>query len=260
MSVKMMATVALHEGMKQYALAIEKLIGIKGNENLSFQGRISMADVVKADFFRFIDGMKESMSKEVASAIEAAAKREGSERIRRSMDAAYQTVLSNTLQQIPFMVNSVPKEILKEKLSVFANDSLAIGMLKTALEQNGFMAAQLVLPGSTDGMAAELVSSVGSYTGFYLDQMKDSVLKNANAVNIAPSAIVERPYDTSMAMTVESYVSYLEGLSDDGSSYSEPASYKSATESNPNPAALAKMATSDSLGTIAANHSSGASE
>lgn len=250
MSVKAIATGALHDGREKYMLSIEKLNSIRVDESLSFQEKISMFDTVRADFFTFIEEQKESLSQEVALSIEAAEKRESVERIRRINDVNYQTILVNTLQQIPYLVSVSPKA-LQEKLSIFSNDLLAIGALKCAMGKSGYSAAMTkALPKSTEGMAAELVSSVKEYTDRFLQELKDSVLENAYNINTDSLSV-----SVDLVKTIDSYISYLEGLSEDGSSYSEPETYDSATEANPDPAALAKMLTNDSLGTIRANHS-----
>ena len=251
MSIKSRTIKAVKDAATEYAKAAGKVAEINRNELLSTAGKIHEARQIDDQFQAYIEKASQEYSSFMIEAIKAVGQAEAMEQAKRYQDPGYNQALNSVIQQIPFAAGAVSTHDMKERLAMFENDSFAAGMIRKALEGAGYEIGDIrkVMPPNTRGMASEILKAVSDQTRKYMDRAMDELRAETSkaTTNYHPG---HQFLHESYGVTIDSYLAYLDGLNEDATAFTSP-DYENGEDGSLHPAAMARMATHDFLGSIA---------
>lgn len=251
MSIKSRTIKAVKDAATEYAKAAGKVAEINRNELLSTAGKIHEARQIDDQFQAYIEKASQEYSSFMIEAIKAVEQAEAMEQAKRYQDPGYNQALNSVIQQIPFAAGAVSTHDMKERLAMFENDSFAAGMIRKALEGADYEIGDIrkVMPPNTRGMASEILKAVSDQTRKYMDRAMDELRAETSkaTTNYLPG---HQFLHESYGVTIDSYLAYLDGLNEDATAFTSP-DYENGEDGSLHPAAMARMATHDFLGSIA---------
>lgn len=251
MSIKSRTIKAVKDAATEYAKAAGKVADINKNELLSTAGKFHEANHVEEQFNDYIVNATQEYDSFMDEAIKAVGLVEATQQAKRYQDPGYNQALNSVIQQIPYTVGAVSTLDMKERLALFENDSFAASMIKKALTDAGYNLSdiQKVMPPNTRGMASEILKAVSDQTKYYMLRALDEL--RAEIANVRINFPVGHQFlHEAYGVTVDSYIAYLDGLNEDATDFTSP-DYEKREDGSLHPAAMARMATHDFLGSIA---------
>ncbi len=250
MSIKSRTIKAVKDAATEYAKAAGKVADINKNELLSTAGKFHEARQIDDQFQAYIEKASQEYSSFMIEAIKTVGQAEAKEQAKRYQDPGYNQALNSVIQQIPYTVGAVSTQDMKERLAMFENDSFAAGMIRKALEGAGYEIGDIrkVMPTNTRGMASEILKAVSDQTIHYMNRAMDELrAETAKAATTYP--VGHQFLHEAYGVTVDSYIAYLDGLNEDVTAFTSP-DYENGEDGSLHPAAMARMATHDFLGSI----------
>lgn len=251
MSIKSRTIKAVKDAATEYAKAAGKVADINKNELLSTAGKFHEAQQIDDQFRAYIENATQEYESFMSEAMKAVGQAEATQQAKRYEDPGYNQALNSVIQQIPYTVGAVSKLDMKERLAMFENDSFAAGMIKKALTDAGYNLSdiQKVMPTNTRGMASEILKAVSDQTIHYMNRAMDELrAETATAATTYP--VGHQFLHEAYGVAVDSYIAYLDGLNEDATAFIIP-DYEKGEDGSLHPAAMARMATHDFLGSIA---------
>ena len=251
MSIKSRTIKAIKDAATEYAKAAGKVAEINKNEMLSAAGKFHEAHQIEELFTAYIENATQEYSSFMIEAIKAVGQAEATQQAERYQDPKYNQALDSIIKQIPYTADAVSTLDMKERLAMFENDSYAAAMIRKALEDAGYKKTDIlkVMPPNTRGMASEILKAVSDQTKKYMDRAMDELRAETSkaTTNYHPG---HQFLHESYGVTIDSYLAYLDGLNEDATVFTSP-DYENGEDGSLHPAAMARMATHDFLGSIA---------
>ena len=187
---------------------------VKATEMIYHDPELTEAGIntrVKANQARFLERwtpIMQDIQTMAESIIKAETAKEEKALAEKVGNAEYSSLLASTLAILPH-VEGVDKTVLKQRLSVFKGDPLAIEAIKQALPGKGLEWA-FVLPTDKRGERQRTVTEITATT-----------LKHIHAIE---ADLGQREHKKiSIPAGIESTLSYISGLNDDCTEYAEAA-------------------------------------
>ncbi len=256
MSIKSKTIEIVKFTTEEYKKAADQIAAINEDTMLSTVGKYKKGKNVEEAFTQSIDSAIQGYSPMMREAASAAEEREARQQAEKINNAEYQMALSAALQQIPYTIGAVSDLEMRERLSMFENDSFAIKAISKTLQSAGYPGQiDSILPIDKKGMAKEIILAVEDWTRHYVNTARTK-LQTASGIVTMPRMDISRFKDEGFIFQIESYAAYLEGLSDDCTSFQFP----DWEGTGLHPAATAKMFTQDFLGGIVNKYFHGTGE
>lgn len=251
MSIKSRTIKAVKDAATEYAKAAGKVAEINKNVMLSTAGKIHEALLIEEQFAAYIESSTKEYDALMIEAIKAVGQTEAMQQAKRYQDPGYNQALNSAIQQIPFTAGAVSTLDMKERLALFENDSFAAGMIRKALEDAGYKKSDIieVMPPNTRGMASEILKAVSEQTRYYMVRAVEE-LRAETAAAASNYPVGHQFLHESYGVTIDSFIAYLDGLNEDATAFTSP-DYDNGEDGSLHPAAMARMATHDFLGSIA---------
>lgn len=203
---------------KKYSEKVEKIYGYV---TLTTAGKEAEVKKLQEDLGAYLDNVEESVKKSASDII-----RRIDEEERRSLqekvgNADYAALLANTIAILPMVIKNADHEELRERLSIFTNDPIAIAAISNKFDE---VCAGLdrmnfwdVIPKDTRGTRQEILRTL-------INTFCDELHRVCNSLQLRG----ER-YDLSLPAIIQSTIDYVECCNDDCTEYTYTGAYSTQT-------------------------------
>lgn len=205
--------------IKQDQEAAGKVRAILGNPDLSPDGKERKIEAVRADLWEYLIRANAEIDEWGQEIIKKIDNDETYQLEKKTNNVEYASLLANTVAILPMAVDLCEVDVLKERLSVFENDPVAIAAIKTALS---------VKYTDKDAKPGRISDDYGRsfYNSFFIPEdnrgmrqehlrmVLDSVSKYINTVNESIKGS-QKSGGFSNTAVLEGAISFLERCNDD---------------------------------------------